>query len=107
MQFSQAKQSYLLKYLLPVLDFSTAADPQDRWCQWVRDRSIQLFDLQTRLFNSALIALAPDRSEARALTPQFSLFNLIAAVLSATSIGSAVALSWRLPPQPTVVRPPP
>ena len=50
-----------LKYALPLLDFSAEAEPQDRLRQWVRDRSTQPFDLQTRLFDSALIALVPDR----------------------------------------------
>ena len=43
------------------LDFSTAVDPQDTAQQWMSDRCTHILDLQTCLWDSALLKLAPDQ----------------------------------------------
>ncbi|MEM6254385.1 MAG: amino acid adenylation domain-containing protein [Cyanobacteria bacterium P01_D01_bin.156] len=50
-----------LEYTLPFIDFSKQANPSAASKQWMREQSTKLLNLQTCLFDSALLQLASDR----------------------------------------------
>lgn len=50
-----------VSYTLPLIDFSTETDPLIAAKQWMQERSTNLLDLQTSLFDSALLQVAPDQ----------------------------------------------
>ena len=50
-----------LLFEMPFVDFSTEANPELAYQQWLDDRRVKLLDLSTGLFDTALIKLATDR----------------------------------------------